>query len=475
MKHILLLTTLLTISLTSIAQDPTSDRTARHVKPTSGLAPVEELMRQTEAARPMATVRRAGQISSYSWNRSSSRWGEGTINTYLYDNQGRTSGYTGVDSISQTPLYRHSFAYYNLTTNQTQSLREIWQGGNWQNSYRFLSLFDAQGNETEFLKQVWNNGVWENDYQYLLTYNLRGALIKELYREWDNNTWTAENGYELISSYDTSGRLVEEQMTEWIPALNAQVLTYRFLYAYQGSNTRYDSYDYQLWTNGAWLNYKRYTGFTYSAQGRPTYHQTQTWDGTTWQLSGRTTYAYAASNPGYSYLEEILNGGNWINESRFNSSYDSKGTPLGGTFERWRNNSWVFSSGNRYTVGYNADNDLSRRLIEFTFNPVVNHIKSFYTNYQTIVLGTKTRAAGPQVQLYPNPTAGTATLELAATTGDVYITVLNALGQAVQQLMARAQAGTLRQPLNVAALPAGVYSVRVSTAAGTTVRQLVRH
>jgi len=91
----------------------------------------------------------------------------------------------------------------------------------------------------------------------------------------------------------------------------------------------------------------------------------------------------------------------------------------------------------------------------------------------TAVTGSPLEATA---SLYPNPTAGTATLELSGLReqGPVQIDVLNALGQPVLTLSARPRQGVLRQPLDVRSLPVGVYSVRVRTADGTVVKRLVR-
>ncbi|WP_375437613.1 T9SS type A sorting domain-containing protein [uncultured Hymenobacter sp.] len=57
---------------------------------------------------------------------------------------------------------------------------------------------------------------------------------------------------------------------------------------------------------------------------------------------------------------------------------------------------------------------------------------------------------------------------------EVQVTVSNALGQTVQQFTVRPQAGALHHPLDLASLPAGVYSICVRTAEGTITKRLVR-
>ncbi len=79
------------------------------------------------------------------------------------------------------------------------------------------------------------------------------------------------------------------------------------------------------------------------------------------------------------------------------------------------------------------------------------------------------QAAAVGLTLFPNPTAdGRVTLTLAPVAPNARLTVLDAAGRTV--LTRALSAGTTRYELDVRALPAGVYAVRV----GTAVRRLVR-
>ena len=85
---------------------------------------------------------------------------------------------------------------------------------------------------------------------------------------------------------------------------------------------------------------------------------------------------------------------------------------------------------------------------------------------------TASRASlnGLSVTVYPNPTAGPATVELAGFQRPATLTVLNALGQVVR----RQTVGGLATPLDLSALAHGVYLLRVSNAEGTLLQRLVR-
>ena len=88
-------------------------------------------------------------------------------------------------------------------------------------------------------------------------------------------------------------------------------------------------------------------------------------------------------------------------------------------------------------------------------------------------LATVPAALAQQVALYPNPATGRAFVELPASLGRqaVTATLVDALGREVQTLSLPAQ-GAAAHPLDLRALPTGVYALRLRTSAGTIVKRL---
>ena len=88
----------------------------------------------------------------------------------------------------------------------------------------------------------------------------------------------------------------------------------------------------------------------------------------------------------------------------------------------------------------------------------------------------RARALAGQAQLYPNPTTGRVRLELAGlgAQGPAGLAVVNGLGQVVWTGAAVVRQGTVREELDLGALPAGVYALRLHTAEGVIVKRLVR-
>ncbi|WP_460502975.1 T9SS type A sorting domain-containing protein, partial [Hymenobacter agri] len=90
-----------------------------------------------------------------------------------------------------------------------------------------------------------------------------------------------------------------------------------------------------------------------------------------------------------------------------------------------------------------------------------------------VVTATARQLADASLQLYPNPTPdGKLTLTLSNAHAPVQLLVLNALGQVVYRATVPASANA--QPLDLSALPSGVYLLRATTAEGTATRRFVR-
>ncbi|MBF9220228.1 T9SS type A sorting domain-containing protein [Hymenobacter ruricola] len=86
------------------------------------------------------------------------------------------------------------------------------------------------------------------------------------------------------------------------------------------------------------------------------------------------------------------------------------------------------------------------------------------------------RALAAGARLWPNPTAGRATLEVPGlrAQGPVRVEVLNTLGQVVQARAVAVRQGVTRAELDLGGLPPGVYAVRLHAQEGTVVKRLVK-
>ncbi|MBD2721612.1 T9SS type A sorting domain-containing protein [Hymenobacter armeniacus] len=101
----------------------------------------------------------------------------------------------------------------------------------------------------------------------------------------------------------------------------------------------------------------------------------------------------------------------------------------------------------------------------------------FYLNFVAASpLAVTTGKLEARTALYPNPTTGRTTLELAGLReqGPVQVEVVNVLGQTVRQLSTRPKQGFLSETIDLNGLATGVYTVRIHAQEGTVVKRLVK-
>ncbi|RTQ52109.1 T9SS type A sorting domain-containing protein [Hymenobacter gummosus] len=98
-----------------------------------------------------------------------------------------------------------------------------------------------------------------------------------------------------------------------------------------------------------------------------------------------------------------------------------------------------------------------------------------HLNAARVTAAQSARLTGTELTVYPNPAQGRTVTVAAAglTAGQAELHLLNNLGQLVRREALSLNGRLLEQPLSVAGLPAGVYTMQLRTAAGTLTRKLV--
>lgn len=108
-----------------------------------------------------------------------------------------------------------------------------------------------------------------------------------------------------------------------------------------------------------------------------------------------------------------------------------------------------------------------------TVTDVSNCLAPFTKTIVVGTTGTEDPASVKSLSISPNPTAGTTQLSLTlAAAAEVRLEVTNTLGQVLQTLN-MGQVSVINQPLDLSAMPAGPYFLRVSVDGETAVRRIV--
>jgi uncharacterized repeat protein (TIGR03803 family) len=99
---------------------------------------------------------------------------------------------------------------------------------------------------------------------------------------------------------------------------------------------------------------------------------------------------------------------------------------------------------------------------------------SFSNGFNTATLGIQNLSSTvSKLNIYPNPSNGVFSLSYSLNTGGtVHITILNELGQIVYNNTEQRNAGSITEQLNLESLAAGIYSLRMQTDNGITVRKI---
>ena len=210
-------------------------------------------------------------------------------------------------------------------------------------------------------------------------------------------------------------------------------------------------------TNAVWFNY---------AQQQLASADVQDWDGAQWQTAGRLRGTFTATSSDEIYEEFV--SGRYVNSARQFVSYDAYANLLNALFADWNGTAWVSIIEVRNQYAYNPDQSLRRSIASVDFGGSGLQLAQLanYSNYQAIVLASRAALAAGTVQAYPNPSPdGRFTLLLSAPAATGEICVFDALGRQVAR-DAWAGAPRTNYALSLAGQPAGLYTVRVQTAAG---------
>lgn len=389
-----------------------------------------------------------GRSVGHSWNPGG--WGNGSTKIYTYDSQGNNTQIVDSDSVTNAPDGRESYTY------------------------------NARKQVTEFVDQNWIGSAYVNDEREQYTYDAQGNVTLEIYQQWLNGAWSTQNGYRTTSTYNSANVLTGQVYEELNTTTNVWQLEGRVAFTLNASN-QWTEIVYQEWRNGAYVNDERTRNITWYDWIKllPSYLEDQEWSGGAWVDEQRSTITYQPNGSNVEVQQQSTAPNTWVNDDRITITYDNFGNLILNQVESWNSsNTWVIVGADRTLLSYTAANQV-RRAVEQSYNTSQNrYVNSYVTTYGNfITLGTR-RASGLEAAatLHPNPTADATTISLRGLRdqGTLQADVVNMLGQVVQNLSVRSQHGAISQQINLAAFPAGVYTVRLHTTEGMVAKRIVK-
>lgn len=475
MRSTLLLLAASCSSLAALAQSLPSVSTAALLQRESAAA--SGLPESNRPGRIATTVVLPGHTVSYRWNSNGQAWMLPTVRTTTYTATGQLLVVVTADSATRVPTSRVTH-HYTPAGQLSNVLTETWNGSAYVNSGLTTYAYDGQDRLTGAVAQTWTGGAWQNSNRNLQQFDAQGNQTEQTTASWTNNAWVTTSGHQYAYTYGAGGSIQQIEISHWILAdetfrtMAREVLTY-------GANPRqWLTLTHQQYS-GTWFDVERLLNPVFDAQNRLTYHELQNWSGSAWQTIGRTTTAYNPANPGLVQTVEAYDQNGWRNTSRYSETYDANGPYTGAYSELWQNAAWVPMNGIRYRLRYNASNVPDQRvsqIVSAASNSFSNSVKERYSNFQTIILASRPVVRVLPSSLFPNPTTGAALLRVEGLgrSAEAQAEVLNVLGQVVQRLRLPVQQGRVAHPVDLSALPAGRYTVRLHTAEATVVKAIVR-
>ncbi len=415
--------------------------------------------------------RKTGIPDSVTYSYSGSRAVYDVATTYELDTVNHTAKVISIDNYTYT-------AADSFLTDVTQTVAN----GVATNSARLSRAYDGAGNDTLLLNESWNAGAsaWVASFRTLYTFNAARQITGLVQQTWSTSASTWTNFNRFVYQYDATGRDSVRVQQKWIAATGT-------------------------WKNVT-LNTTLYTSFNKIAS-----ISSQRWSDTTavWKDSTGIVNHYNSSNEIQSMvISAIFYGGRalWA-DSLATLTHSASGSPLVQIFYQ---KDFPFAShpyipNLRYTYSYNAANQRLSNQTELIDNMYVsyNSLTGYYqynssgqatlqepvstnaTNGQldkeqyrfyyeaaTAVPRSSGFAAGG-IKVYPSPAAYFVTLSLTNQQGGTIEGALADITGKIWYQWSEPASANYSRRISVAALPAGVYYLRLSIGQQTASTMLV--
>lgn len=170
--------------------------------------------------------------------------------------KGRDSIIIGYDWTGTTwkNNYR-SFYFYDDATPSYNYIYQLWNGVDWVNYYRYSNSYDTNYYFLGSTLEVWNDTTanWMFGYRYVYTYNDQHQRIEYLYQQGSGAMW--ENDWRHLYEYDANGNNTRELYQIWGTSWED---IRQWLYEYDSNNLNIKEID-QTWDGANWINEYRYT------------------------------------------------------------------------------------------------------------------------------------------------------------------------------------------------------------------------
>ncbi|MCR5886914.1 T9SS type A sorting domain-containing protein [Hymenobacter sp. J193] len=426
----------------------------------------------------------------YTWDGAKGTWALPPAKIQVErDAKDRITRITNIDSLTGAPRVRNIYTHdFEGVPGQVEVISQWVEDGQWMNYSRHQitpnpkatgGFYYAHSESSEY----WKNGAWEPWFKIASTLDEHSNPVAVDVTLWENGTIIKLENWSVQYTYDASNRVTEMVSKCLLGKEKALYQEEKIRYTYTGAATSYtDRTAYNTYhSSGVVTSETTYQAHQeMDAQGRPVLAEVRDWDKATqsWIVRNRTVHSYSTGTTTREHQER--KDGSLVDVIRFVTKTDDKGDVAERMVYTPAGTGWKLVNGSyRYVRRYNAQNQLVQEVTQTN----TEQAPEVFTNatMNTYMLGTALAAAPPKklnatIALYPNPTGANASLQLTGLRGTepVQVEVFNSVGQLMQRHRIAPAGGVGTCLLPVQQLRSGVYTVRLSTSAGTSMQRLVR-
>ena len=227
----------------------------------------------------------------------------------------------------------------NLTTSIMQM--DMYGSGQLENQSKSEYTYNAGGQLTHQEDFIWNYGEWAKMFITDYAYNAQGQLIEERLKM-DLYGFIMEQG-RVLYTYHANGEVETETTQTFDVATQSYVNAEMTTYEYNGDKEVTVELD-QIWDGGKWVNQSKWTQTFDGADKQISEWLWQEWQNETWLNIERTIYTYDANGNETESVDQVWENGAWVNVERDQSQYNADGLPVETVTQKWENGAWVNDS-----------------------------------------------------------------------------------------------------------------------------------
>lgn len=331
------------------------------------------------------------------------------------------------------------------TTTVSGEITEMWNhihtGTNWVPLTYWRYEYDAKGRIENIVWYDWGGAPDSMRTHY--TRNTQGAVTEKLDQNWDapNSQWV--NAQRYTYSYNLNKEEIMMLREEWDIA-NSQWLNFmRIVSSWNGGN-KTEQLTAQYVANN-WEDDKKNV-YTYNAKDELIADESFSWSGTTWDRFSNIGYTYDANGNELTAIHKSWDGTQYINLYRYGHEYHSNLTII-------HKMTWDI---NTSTFVYKAGDE---------------ELREYYQSESAVQDVAGAQAA---MSVYPIPARNYLRIQADVKNSNMArVNMIDINGRQVKTQAIPAIGGNVDAMINLAGIPAGVYTLSLQTAGSIVTRKVV--